>query len=136
MRRARVCGTVAGLVLQGTQVTNADPWMRDKEVLHACRQLAMIMKDIEGSLDDAQDDFEGMRMKSDCAVEATTLGIKTKSGLRPNCRNTRVYIHVRRLYNSSLILWVPVLVTSHGSKDGVIRSRTDSRVKVTRRESV
>ena len=76
VRRARVCETVAGLVLQGTQVTNADPWMRDKEVLHACRQLAVIMKDIEESLDDAQDDFEGMQMETEVAVEATTLGIK------------------------------------------------------------
>ena len=57
MRRARVCETVAGLVLQGTQVTNTDPWMRDKEVLHACKQLVMIMKDVEESLDDVRDDF-------------------------------------------------------------------------------
>ena len=70
------CETVAGLVLQGTQGTTTDPWMRDKEVLHACRQLAVIMEDVEESLDDAQGDFEGMRMKSNCAVEATTLGIK------------------------------------------------------------
>ena len=76
MRRARVCKTVAGLVLQGTQVTNADPWVRDKEVLHACKQLAVIMKDVEESLDDVQDDFEGMRIKTGIAVEATTLGIK------------------------------------------------------------
>ena len=52
MRRARVCETVAGLVLQGTQVTNADPWMHDNKVLHACKQLAVIMKDVEESLDD------------------------------------------------------------------------------------
>ena len=32
--------------------TNANPWMCDKEVLHACSQLAVIMKDVEGSLDD------------------------------------------------------------------------------------
>ena len=76
VRCARVCEMVVGLVLQGTQVMNADPWMRDKEVLHACRQLAVIMKDVEESLDDAQDDFEGMRMKTEVAVEATTLGIK------------------------------------------------------------
>ena len=76
VRRARICETVAGLVLQGTQVTNADPWMRDKEVLHACRQLVRIMKDVEGSLDDVRDDFEGMRVKTEIAVEATTLGIK------------------------------------------------------------
>ena len=76
MQRAWVCEMVAGLVLQGTQVTNADPWMRDKEVLHACRQLAVIMEDVEESLDDAQDDFEGMRMRTEIAVEATTLGIK------------------------------------------------------------
>ena len=76
VRRAQVCEMVAGLVLQGTQVTNADPWMHNKEVLHVCRQLAVIMKDIEESLDDAQDDFEGMRMETEVAVEATTLGIK------------------------------------------------------------
>ena len=76
VRRARVCETVAGLVLQGTQVTNADPWMRDKEVLHACKQLIVIMKDVEESLDDVRDDFEGMRVKTEVAVEATTLGIK------------------------------------------------------------
>ena len=57
-------------------MTNTDPWMRDKEVLHACRQLAVIMKDVEESLEDAQDDFEGMRMRTEVAVEATTLGIK------------------------------------------------------------
>ena len=68
--------TVAGLVLQGTQVTNADPWMHGNEVLHACKQLVMIMKDVEESLDDVRDDFEGMWMKTEVAVEATTLGIK------------------------------------------------------------
>ena len=76
MRHAWVCEMVVGLVLQGTQVTNADPWMCDKEVLHACKQLAVIMEDVEESLDDAQDDFEGMRMRTEIAVEATTLGIK------------------------------------------------------------
>ena len=76
MRRAQVCETVAGLVLQGTQVTNADPWMRNEEVLHACRQLAIIMKDVEESLDNVRDDFEGMWMETEVAVEATTLGIK------------------------------------------------------------
>ena len=76
MRHAQVCETVAGLVLQGIQVMNADPWMCDKEVLHACRQLVVIMKDVEESLDDAQDDFGGMRIKTEVAVEATTLGIK------------------------------------------------------------
>ena len=55
---------------------NADPWMCDKEVLHACRQLAVIMKDVEESLDNAQDDFEGMWTRTEVAVEATTLGIK------------------------------------------------------------
>ena len=34
------------------------------------------MKDVEESLDDAQDNFEGMQMKTEVAVEATTLGIK------------------------------------------------------------
>ena len=67
---------VAGLVLQGTQVTNADPWMRNKEVLHVCKQLAVIMEDVEKSPDDVRDDFEGMRMRTEVAVEATTLGIK------------------------------------------------------------
>ena len=38
---------VVGLVLQGTQVMNTDP-------------LAVIIKDVEESLDDAQDDFEGI----------------------------------------------------------------------------
>ena len=42
---------VAGLVLQGTQVTNADPWMHDKEVLHACKQPVAIVEDVEESLD-------------------------------------------------------------------------------------
>ena len=78
MRCAQVCEMVVGLVLQGTQVTNADPWMCDKEVLHVCKQLAVIMKDIEESLDDVRDDFEGMRMKNEVAVEATTLGIKPR----------------------------------------------------------
>ena len=76
VRCAQVCKTVAGLVLQGTQVTNADPWMRDKEVLHMCKQLAVIIKDVEESLDDVRDDFEGMRIRTEVAVEATTLGIK------------------------------------------------------------
>ena len=34
------------------------------------------MKDVEKSLDDARDDFEGMRIRTEVAVEATTLGIK------------------------------------------------------------
>ena len=48
----------------------------------------------------------------------------------------RVYIHVRRRYDSSLILQVLVLVTSHGSKDGVIYCGTDLHVKVTKGKSV
>jgi len=28
-------------------------------------------------------------------VEATSLGLKTKLGLRPNCQSTRVYIQMR-----------------------------------------
>ena len=76
VRRAWVCETVVGLVLQGTQMTNTDPWMRDKEVLHACKQLAVIMKDVEESLNDVWDDFEEMRIKTEVAVEDTTLGIK------------------------------------------------------------
>ena len=67
---------MAGLVLQGTQVTNADPWMHNKEVLHICKQLVVIVKDVEESLNDVRDDFEGMWMKTEVAVEATTLGIK------------------------------------------------------------
>ena len=47
-----------------------------KRCLHTCKQLAVIMKDVEESLDDVRDDFEGMRMKTEVAVEATTLGIK------------------------------------------------------------
>ena len=76
MQHARVCKMVAGLVLQGTQVINTDPWMRNEEVLHACKQLVVIMKDVEESLDDVRDDFEGMRIRTEVAVEATTLGIK------------------------------------------------------------
>ena len=57
-------------------MTNTDPWMCGKEVLHACRQLAVTIKDEEESLDDVRDDFEGMRVKTEIAVEATTLGIK------------------------------------------------------------
>ena len=34
------------------------------------------MKDVEESLDNAQDNFEGIWMKTEVAVEATTLGIK------------------------------------------------------------
>ena len=52
VRHAQICEMVVGLVLQGTQVMNTDPWMRDKEVLHTCKQLAVIMKDVEESLDD------------------------------------------------------------------------------------
>ena len=44
--------------------------------LHACKILVLIMKDVEQSLDDVQDDLEGMRVKTEGAVEATTLGIK------------------------------------------------------------
>ena len=44
--------------------------------LHACKTLMSIMKDVEYSLDDVRDDLEGMRMKTEVAVEATTLGIK------------------------------------------------------------
>ena len=53
VRHAWICETVAGLVLQETQVTNADPWMCDKEVLHACSQLVVVMKDVEESLNEA-----------------------------------------------------------------------------------
>jgi len=44
--------------------------------LHACKTLVGIMKDVEESLDDIRDDLEGMRAKTESAVEATTLGIK------------------------------------------------------------
>ena len=55
---------------------NTDPWMHNKEVLHACRQLVVVMKDVEKSLNDVRDDFERMWIKTEVAVEATTLGIK------------------------------------------------------------
>ena len=55
---------------------NADPWIHDKEVLHMCKQLVMIMRDVEKSLNNVQDNFEGMQIKTEVAVEATTLGIK------------------------------------------------------------
>jgi len=44
--------------------------------LHVCKTLVMIVKDVEKSLDDVRDDLEGMRVKAEGAVEATTLGIK------------------------------------------------------------
>jgi len=44
--------------------------------LHMCKTLVVIMKDVEKSLDDVRDDLEGMRVKTESAVEATTLGIK------------------------------------------------------------
>jgi len=44
--------------------------------LHACKTLVVIMKDVEESLDDVRDDLEGMRTRTEGAVEATTLGIK------------------------------------------------------------
>jgi len=62
--------------------------------LHACKTLVVIMKDVEESLDDVRDDLEGMRMRTEVAVEATTLGIKTKSGLRPNSRKTQGFIYM------------------------------------------
>ena len=76
MQCAQVCEMVVGLVLQGTQVMNSDPWMHNKEVLHAFRQLVTIVKDVEESLNDVRDDLEGMQVKTEVAVEATTLGIK------------------------------------------------------------
>ena len=44
--------------------------------LHACKTLVTIMKDVKQSLDDVRDDLEGMWVKTEGAVEATTLGIK------------------------------------------------------------
>jgi len=44
--------------------------------LHACKTLAVIIKDVEKSLDDVRDDLEGMRAKTESVVETTTLGIK------------------------------------------------------------
>jgi len=68
--------------------------------LHTCKTLVGIMKDVEESLDDVRDDLHEVRAKTEGAVEATTLGIKTKSGLRPNSRKTRGFIYiVRRLYD-------------------------------------
>ena len=48
----------------------------DKGVLHACKSPVMVMKDVEESLDDVRDDFEEMRIRTEVAVKATTLGIK------------------------------------------------------------
>jgi len=50
--------------------------------LHVCKTLVVIMKDVEESLDDVRDDIEGMRAKTEGAVEATTLGIKPSQVLR------------------------------------------------------
>jgi len=36
----------------------------------------VMIKDVEKSLDDVRDDLEGMRVKTESVVEATTLGIK------------------------------------------------------------
>ena len=44
--------------------------------LHACKTVVGIMKDVEESLDDVQDDLHVVRAKTEGAVEATTLGIK------------------------------------------------------------
>jgi len=44
--------------------------------LHTCKTLVMIMKEVEESLNDVRDDLEGMRAKTESAVEATTLQIK------------------------------------------------------------
>jgi len=44
--------------------------------LHACKTLVGIIKDVEESLDDARDDLHEVRVKTEGAVEATTLGIK------------------------------------------------------------
>jgi len=44
--------------------------------LHVCKTLVVIMKDVEECLDVVRDDLEGMRTKTEGAVEATTLGIK------------------------------------------------------------
>jgi len=44
--------------------------------LHACKIPVVIVKDVEQSLDNVQDDLEGMQAKTKGAVEATTLGIK------------------------------------------------------------
>jgi len=52
------------------------------------------MEDVEESLDDVRDDLHVVRAKTEGAVEATTLGIKTKSGLRPNSRKTRGFIYM------------------------------------------
>jgi len=62
--------------------------------LHVCKTLVGIMKDVEESLDDVRDDLHEVRAKTERAVEATTLGIKTKSGLRPNSRKTRGFIYM------------------------------------------
>jgi len=43
--------------------------------LHMCKTLVVIIRDVEESLDDVQDDLEGMRATTEGTVEATTLGI-------------------------------------------------------------
>jgi len=62
--------------------------------LHACKTLVGIIEDVEESLDDVRDDLHVVQAKTEGAVEATTLGIKTKSGLRPNSRKTRGFIYM------------------------------------------
>jgi len=44
--------------------------------LHVCKTLVGIMEDVKQSLHDVRDDLEGMRVKTEGTVEATTLGIK------------------------------------------------------------
>jgi len=44
--------------------------------LHACKTLVGIIEDVEESLDGVRDDLHGVWVKTESAVEATTLGIK------------------------------------------------------------
>jgi len=54
--------------------------------LHMCKTLVVIIKDVEQSLNDVWDNLEGMRAKTEGAVEATTLGSKPSQALKPNSR--------------------------------------------------
>jgi len=77
VRRAQICMTVAGLVLQGiTGSLTLTLGCADMSGLHACKTLVGIMKDVEESLEDVRDDLHEVRAKTEGAVEATTLGIK------------------------------------------------------------
>jgi len=46
--------------------------------LHACKTPVVIVKDVEQSLDDVQDNLEGMQAKTKGAVEATVPDSKSQ----------------------------------------------------------